>query len=196
MLDVRVVYSPGISDAERRMLALVARLPRAADDLRAPFTAATKHLIAEQFRTEGEAYGGSRWAALARSTRLAKLRAGTIGRGILVHSGRMRALLLGFSARDWAVTNAGGRLAYLLNLRGSPPYGFHHHGTRRMPRRRVLPAQSPGFSSDLRRILADYLLRATGTVTSEDIRHAQATADRLATPELNRFLNATGERGG
>ena len=35
MLDVRVVYSPGISDAERRMLELVVKLPRAADDLRA-----------------------------------------------------------------------------------------------------------------------------------------------------------------
>jgi hypothetical protein len=195
MLSVAIRYEPTLSPAERRMLTLAARLPGAADELRGPFADAVKGLTTEQFRTEGAAYG-SRWAALAQSTRRFKLRAGTLGRGILVNAGLMRRDLLAFTPRSWQVTNTAGRIAWLLNLAGARPYRFHHRGTRRMPARPIFPAASaPKFRGQLGQILRAWLLSLDeSTITPSDVQHARETAQRLATPALKQLLDAERDR--
>ena len=193
MLNIKIDYSPKVTDGERQLLGFAERLAGIGDALRTPFAVALRRLITQQFTSEGAAYG-STWAKLAKSTQLAKLRAGTLNRGILVNTGAMRTALLDFTPASWRFAESQGRLSWLMSLKGAHPYVFHHLGTSRMPARQVLPSPSPRFMSELRGIVADYLTNSPGSVFSQaDIDDAVRTLKERV-PDAASAIDALRER--
>ena len=160
MFRIHVLYNPRLTDAEKRLLALPSRFNRLPDLMRGPVRDALNHMIREQFRTEGLAYGGEKWHELAKSTILAKLRAGVLGRGILVFTGKMRTALLRFRSDDSRLQSFSNTLKFDFNI-GAKPYPYHHLGTIHMPQRQVIPSPVPDkFRREVRDIVRDFL--ATG----------------------------------
>lgn len=164
MFRVHVTYNPRLTAAEREMLARADRLARLRQVMQGPVRDAINLVIRRQFETEGAAYG-PKWKPLARSTRLAKLRAGVLDRGILVFSGAMKKGLLRFRPNDNRLRDTGNSLELDVNF-GVFPYSFHHLGTKRgLPKRQVFPMPAPlSFRRAVRGYFRSFLL--TGRVPS------------------------------
>lgn len=162
MFRVHITYNPRLTGAEREMLARASRLGRLREVMQGPVREAINAVIRRQFETEGAAYG-SKWKALAKSTRLAKLRAGVLDRGILVFSGAMKKGLLRFRPNDSRLRESANALELDVNF-GVFPYSFHHLGTKHgLPKRQAFPMPAPlSFRRAVRGYFRSFLL--TGRV--------------------------------
>jgi hypothetical protein len=162
MIRIHIPTNFRFTRAERQLAEMFNRLApgRLRLLMQGPIRRALNSLIRDQFASEGSAWG-VRWPALAEATRMAKLAAGVLSRGILVFSGAMKKGMLRFRPQDSRIqaTTRGVRADFNV---GVFPYRFHHLG-RGVPQRQVVPDPLPRrFRTDLRTIVRDYMLTGAG----------------------------------
>lgn len=165
-MRVELNYSPRLTPAEQKLLALPSRLKNLRPLMQRGIAPAANRMQKQWWDSKGTAFGRAGWAPLAASTIKAKKRKGTFDKGILRDTDHLFKAIFRERVSDSRLRVVAGGLRLSLNT-GIPYAIYHQVGTQFMPERQVIPYPFPRpFIREVREIVRDYL--ATGVVRDND----------------------------
>lgn len=157
LIRVEVNYNPRLTPAELTLLALPQRMKNLRPFMQQTVAPLFNRMEQQHFDTKGAAFGHP-WAPWAASTKLARLRKGNAGKGLLRDTDALYNAIFRDRASDDRLKVVGGRLRFQANVK--VPYAIYHQvGTQFMPDRQVIPDPLPPmFLRQLRTQLKRFLL--------------------------------------
>lgn len=157
LIGWHVKYDPRLTAVERFLFqTLPGRLKRLNYALDQEVVPLFIRMMREQFRTEGAAFG-AKWARLAASTLKQKASLGLSNVGILIRSGALfnKATQAQNLDRRFTIIPGGVRLSLTVSMSYAK---YHQFGTRRMPRRVIVPDPLPlSFRREVRQAIRGFI---------------------------------------
>lgn len=156
LLAVELEWTPTLTAAERRLLALPEKLQNLRPLMKEQIWPVTREMLERHWSTKGAAFG-HRWAPWADSTRARRVAQGNAAKGLLRDTDNLFRKIFRERAVDTRLQEVRGGLRLRLDSRVR--YAVYHQvGTSFMPERQIIPYPFPrNFIIAIRKIIKAYL---------------------------------------
>lgn len=171
LLDVKITYTPRLTQAEQQLAALPSRLRNLGAVMTQGIAPLATAMLSQHWESEGAAFGHP-WAPWRPATLAARLRKGNAAKGLEHDTDQLFHALFDSLANGQRVQQTASGVRLDLGSAGiSDPveamkFRFQQKGTNRMVARQLVPNPLPrSFRDQVRQVVHDYI--ATGRIRGE-----------------------------